>query len=124
VWGQYYRVKKADANGRSAYLEMEKSDAFRRPISYPFPIVPQHSWLCTRRFGFATVGRAPSRSIPGRTLPRMESRITEGYRMGLDVRSVQNLSVTRSGGRPALRSITPFCTSWRSAPRPPRCGTQ
>ena len=25
---------KADANGRSAYLEMEKSDAFRRPISY------------------------------------------------------------------------------------------
>jgi len=31
-----------------------------------------------RRFGFATVGRAPSRSIPGRTLPRMELRITEG----------------------------------------------
>ena len=31
-----------------------------------------------RRFGFATVGRAPSRSIPGRTLPRMEFRITEG----------------------------------------------
>lgn len=25
---------KADANGRSAYLEMEQSDAFRRPISY------------------------------------------------------------------------------------------
>jgi protease I len=25
---------KADANGRSAYLEMEKSEAFRRPISY------------------------------------------------------------------------------------------
>jgi GNAT superfamily N-acetyltransferase len=30
------------------------------------------------RFGFATVGRASSRSIPGRTLPRMELRITEG----------------------------------------------
>jgi GNAT superfamily N-acetyltransferase len=30
-----------------------------------------------RKFGFATVGRAPSRSIPGRTLPRMELRITE-----------------------------------------------
>ena len=25
---------KADANGRSAYLKMEQSDAFRRPISY------------------------------------------------------------------------------------------
>jgi protease I len=25
---------KADANGRSAYLYMEQSDAFRRPISY------------------------------------------------------------------------------------------
>jgi ribosomal protein S18 acetylase RimI-like enzyme len=28
-----------------------------------------------RRLGFVTVGRSPSRSIPGRTLPRMELRL-------------------------------------------------
>ena len=27
------------------------------------------------RFGFTTIGRSPSRSIPGRTLPRMELRL-------------------------------------------------
>jgi len=30
-----------------------------------------------RRLGFETVGRAPSGSIPGRTLPRMERRLGE-----------------------------------------------
>jgi len=31
-----------------------------------------------QKFGFATVGRSPSRSISGRTLPRMELRVSEG----------------------------------------------
>jgi GNAT superfamily N-acetyltransferase len=31
-----------------------------------------------QKFGFATVGRSPSRSISGRTLPRMELRVAEG----------------------------------------------
>jgi GNAT superfamily N-acetyltransferase len=30
-----------------------------------------------QKFGFATVGRSPSRSIAGRTLPRMELRVLE-----------------------------------------------
>lgn len=32
--GIFSPLLKADANGRSAYLEMEQSDAFRRPVSY------------------------------------------------------------------------------------------
>jgi GNAT superfamily N-acetyltransferase len=31
-----------------------------------------------QKFGFATVGRSPSRSISGRTLPKMELRVSEG----------------------------------------------
>jgi ribosomal protein S18 acetylase RimI-like enzyme len=31
-----------------------------------------------QQFGFVTVGRSPSRSISGRTLPRMELRVPEG----------------------------------------------
>jgi GNAT superfamily N-acetyltransferase len=31
-----------------------------------------------QQFGFATLGRSPSRSIPGRTLPRMELWVPEG----------------------------------------------
>jgi ribosomal protein S18 acetylase RimI-like enzyme len=33
------------------------------------------------RFGFTTIGRSPSRSIPGRTLPRMELRLDSALRL-------------------------------------------
>ena len=69
---------KADANGRSAYLEMEQSDAgFRRPISYGEISGGRFRWVdpdgrtCARYAGLSRLRRAA-------TKPRQERSLNAG----------------------------------------------